>query len=674
MSQISYNGKVYDNPENLSIETMSNIGFYTFEYFPKDKVMVNSKLMVKVYNCNPVYANMPYDFIDEFVDDEYARDYEEMFENIEHGAKRASDTFKVKSTGRMCKVTLTPSLYDAEGILEAAIGVVEDVTDVVDEEREKEDKYRKAMQEAFETANAASHAKSDFLANMSHDIRTPMNAIIGMTAIAGTHIDDKERVQDCLKKITSSSKHLLSLINEVLDMSKIESGKIDMAEEDFNLSELIDNLIVMIRPQLVAHGHKLIVNINKLDHELVVGDSLRVQQLFVNLMSNAIKYTPDGGRIRFAITEKATNQPSVGCYEIEVEDNGIGMDEEFVENLFEPFTRANDKRIGKIQGTGLGMAITKNIVNMMGGNIRVKSKLNEGTKFTVTLYMKLQDVKEEHYEDFVNLYVLVVDDDYLSVESACGMLDEMGMRTEGVSTGHEAIEKIVERHEEGDDFFAVILDWKMPDMDGLETTRAIRTAVGDDVPIIIISAFDWPEIEADAREAGANAFISKPLFKSRFIHLFNSLVGNEVDKKDGSKPLSDFENIDLSGKRILLVEDNELNLEIATEILNMTKVTVESAMDGDVAVDMVKANEKGYYDLIFMDVQMPRMNGYEATRIIRNLEGGLGADVPIIAMTANAFSEDAQRALDAGMNEHVSKPFDLKALASVIEKWVLLRA
>jgi signal transduction histidine kinase/CheY-like chemotaxis protein len=636
--------------------------------------MVNSKLMVKVYNCNAVYANMPYDFIDEFVDDEYAHDYEEMFADIEHGAKRASDTFKVKSTGRMCKVTLTPSLYDAEGILEAAIGVVEDVTDVVDAEREKEEKYRKAMQEAFETANAASHAKSDFLANMSHDIRTPMNAIIGMTAIAGTHIDDKDRVQDCLKKITSSSKHLLSLINEVLDMSKIESGKIDMAEEDFNLSELIDNLIVMIRPQLVARGHELIVNINKLDHELVVGDSLRVQQLFVNLMSNAIKYTPDGGRIRFAITEKVTNQPSVGCYEIEVEDNGIGMDEEFVQNLFEPFTRANDKRIGKIQGTGLGMAITKNIVNMMGGEIKVESKLNEGTKFKVTLYMKLQDVKEEHCEDFVNLFVLVVDDDYMSVESACCMLNDMGMRTEGVSTGHEAVEKISQRHEEGNDYFAVILDWKMPDMDGLETTKAIRNAVGEDVPIIIISAFDWPAIEADAREAGANAFISKPLFKSRFIHLFNSLVGNENDKKDGSTPLSDFENIDLSGKRILLVEDNELNLEIATEILNMTKVTVESAMDGDVAVDMVKANEKGYYDLIFMDVQMPRMNGYEATKIIRNLEGGLGADVPIIAMTANAFSEDAQRAIDAGMNEHVSKPFDLKALASVIEKWVLLRA
>jgi CheY-like chemotaxis protein len=307
---------------------------------------------------------------------------------------------------------------------------------------------------------------------------------------------------------------------------------------------------------------------------------------------------------------------------------------------------------------------------MMGGNITVSSKLNEGTKFNVTLYMKLQDVKDEHYEEFVNLYVLVVDDDYMSVESACNMLDELGMRTDGVSTGHEALDRIIDRHKAGDDYFAVILDWKMPDMDGLETTRAIRSAVGEDVPIIIISAFDWPEIEQEAREAGANAFISKPLFKSRFIHLFNSLVGNEEEKNDAA-PLSDFENIDLSGKRVLLVEDNELNMEIATEILKMTKITVEVAMDGDVAVDMVKANEKGYYDLIFMDVQMPRMDGYEATKIIRKLDGGIGEEVPIIAMTANAFSEDVQKALNAGMNEHVSKPLDLKSLATVIKKWVL---
>jgi signal transduction histidine kinase/CheY-like chemotaxis protein len=670
MSKISYNGKVYNNSENLSLETMSNIGFYTFEYFPKDRLIINSKLTMVAYNCKEFYGNMPYDFIEEFVEEEYAAKYVEMYKNIDTGAKQASTAFKTKATGRMCKVTLTPNVYNDDGSLYSAIGVVEDITDAVDHEMEKESKYRHALQDAYDAANAASHAKSDFLANMSHDIRTPMNAIIGMTAIAGTHIDDKERVADCLKKITSSSKHLLSLINEVLDMSKIESGKIDMAEEDFNLSELIDNLLAMIKSQIQARGHELIVNINNVEHEQVIGDSLRIQQLFVNLMSNAIKYTPDGGVIKLAITEKPASQLRVGCYEIVVEDNGIGMSEEYMASLFEPFTRAKDERIGNVQGTGLGMAIAKNIVNMMGGNISVESKLNEGTKFTVTLYMKLQDVKDVRYDEFMNLYILVVDDDEISVESACCMLNELGMRTDGVSSGKEAVKKVVEHHGGTDDYFAIIVDWKMPDMDGIATTKAIRKAVGDDVPIIIISAYDWPEIEQEAREAGANAFVSKPLFKSRLAHLFNSLVGNE-DKGNDEAPLSEFENIDLSGNRALLVEDNELNREIAVEILEMTKINVEVATDGDIAVDMVKNGGKGYYDVIFMDIQMPRMDGYEATREIRKLENGVGNDIPIIAMTANAFAEDVQMALNAGMNEHVSKPLDLKSLAAVLRKWVL---
>jgi signal transduction histidine kinase/DNA-binding response OmpR family regulator len=670
MSKISYNGRVYNNSENLSLETMSNIGFYTFEYFPKDKLIINSKLTMVAYNCKEFYGNMPYDFIDEFVEEEYAPKYVEMYRNIDTGAKQASTAFKTKGTERMCKVTLTPNVYNADGSLYSAIGVVEDITDAVDHEMEKESKYRKVLQDAFDAANAANHAKSDFLANMSHDIRTPMNAIIGMTAIAGTHIDDKERVADCLKKITASSKHLLSLINEVLDMSKIESGKIDMAEEDFNLSELIDNLLAMIKPQIQAHFHELEVNINNVEHEQVIGDSLRIQQLFVNIMSNAIKYTPDGGTINLTITEKPASQLRVGCYEIVVEDNGIGMSEEYISRLFEPFTRANDERIGNIQGTGLGMAIAKNIVNMMGGDICVESKLNEGTRFTITLYMKLQDVKDVHYEEFMDLFVLVVDDDEISVESACCMLNELGMRTEGVCSGREAVKRVVEHHGGTDDYYAIIIDWKMPDMDGIATTKAIRKAVGDDVPIIIISAYDWPEIEQEAREAGANAFVSKPLFKSRLAHLFNSLVGN-ADKGNEAAPLSEFENIDLSGNRALLVEDNELNREIAVEILEMTKINVEVATDGDIAVDMVKKGGKGYYDVVFMDIQMPRMNGYEATREIRKLENGAGKDVPIIAMTANAFAEDVQMAMSAGMNEHVPKPLDLKSLAGILKKWVL---
>jgi CheY-like chemotaxis protein len=283
--------------------------------------------------------------------------------------------------------------------------------------------------------------------------------------------------------------------------------------------------------------------------------------------------------------------------------------------------------------------------------------------------MKLQDVKDVHYEEFMNLYVLVVDDDEISVESACCMLNELGMRTDGVSSGRRAIEKVMEHHGGVDDYFAIIVDWKMPDMDGIETTKAIRRAVGEDVPIIIISAYDWPEIEQEAREAGANAFVSKPLFKSRLAHLFNSLVGNE-DKESEEAPLGEFENIDLSGRRALLVEDNELNLEIATEILKMTNIKVEVATDGDIAVEMVRNGGRGYYDVIFMDIQMPRMDGYEATREIRGLENEIGKDIPIIAMTANAFAEDVQMALSAGMDEHVSKPLDLKSLATVLKKWV----
>jgi signal transduction histidine kinase/DNA-binding response OmpR family regulator len=543
-------------------------------------------------------------------------------------------------------------------------------TSDVNEERQHQIEIQKALQDAYDSATAANHAKSDFLANMSHDIRTPMNGIIGMTAIAGTHIDDKERVQDCLQKITAASKHLLSLINEVLDMSKIESGKVDMAEEDFNLSELVDNLLVMVRPQIEAHRHDLAVNINSVEHEKVIGDSLRMQQLFVNLLSNAIKYTPDGGKIKISITEKPTNEHRLGWYEVIFEDNGIGMTEEFAANIFEPFARAKDARIGKVQGTGLGMAISRNIVHMMGGDIKVESKLNVGTKFIVTFYLKLQETQEVRYEDFVDLPVLVTDDDEASMESARVMLLDLGMDAEGVCSGEEALKRIIDRHERSDDYFAVIVDWKMPGMDGLATTRAIREAVGNDVPIIIISAYDWSDIEHEARKAGATDFISKPLFKSRLAHLFNRLVGNEEEEAQIA-PLQDFSEMDLSGYHVLLVEDNELNAEIAKEILEMTGICVDCAEDGSDAVELVRDPKNTKYDLILMDVQMPKMNGYDATRAIRNLDSEYCKSVPIVAMTANAFAEDVQAALSAGMNEHIAKPLNMDELAKVLNKWVL---
>ena len=539
------------------------------------------------------------------------------------------------------------------------------VDDLIKKERQQE----VALQAAYEAAEAANKAKTNFLSNMSHDIRTPMNGIIGMTAIAAAHIDDKERVQDSLQKITQASKHLLSLINEVLDMSKIESGKVNLIEEEFNLSDLIDNLLSMMNPQIEEHHHELSVNIAGVVHEEVIGDSLRIQKVFTNLMGNAIKYTPDGGRIQLSISEKSSNQAKVGCYEFVFEDNGIGMSEEFVGHVFEPFVRASDTRVDQIQGTGLGMPISRNIVRMMGGDIKVESKPGVGSRFTVTMYLKLQDSVEIHYDRFVNLDVLVADDDAISLESCCGMLNDLGMKAEGVPNGAAAVERVVCHHRQKRDYFACIIDWKMPDMDGIAVTRAIRREVGKDVPIIIISAYDWSDIEQEALAAGANAFISKPLFRSRLARTFSALVGDEEDQAV-ERPHAALEDIDMAGRRALLVEDNRLNAEIAMEILRMTGIGVEHAADGIEAVDRMNECADGYYDIVFMDIQMPRMNGYDATRAIRAMNRDYCRQVPIVAMTANAFAEDVQAAKTVGMNEHIAKPLDLRTLAKTLVRWL----
>lgn len=555
-------------------------------------------------------------------------------------------------------------VHEKDGSLAVVIGT-RNVDDLIKKERQQET----ALQAAFDAAEAANKAKTDFLSNMSHDIRTPMNGIIGMTAIAAAHIDDRERVQDSLQKITQASKHLLSLINEVLDMSKIESGKVNLIEEEFNLSDLIDNLLTMTNSQIEEHHHELCVNISGVTHEAVVGDSLRIQKVFTNLMSNAVKYTPDGGKIQLSISEKPSNQAKVGCYEFIFEDNGIGMREEFIDQIFEPFTRAADDRVDKIQGTGLGMPICRNIVRMMGGDIKVESKLGVGSRFTVTIYLKLQDTAEVRYDKFIDLDVLVADDDALSLESCCGMLNDFGMKAEGVSTGIQAVEHVVLHHQQKRDYFACIIDWKMPDMDGIATTRAIRKAIGNEVPIIIISAYDWSDIEQEARAAGANAFISKPLFRSRLAKTFSALVGEE-EHEEQSAPLIELGKMDLADRRALLVEDNELNAEIAEEILEMTGIAVECAADGTEAVDKISECKDGYYDIIFMDIQMPKMNGYDAARAIRAMNRNYCKQVPIIAMTANAFAEDVQAAKTVGMNEHIAKPLDLNALAKTLNKWL----
>ena len=538
----------------------------------------------------------------------------------------------------------------------------------VSQEKKTEIESRKALKEAYHAAENASRAKTEFLSNMSHDIRTPMNAIVGLTAIAGANIENQDKVVECLGKITKSSRHLLGLINEVLDMARIESGRMSLAEEDFSLPELVDNLLTLTKPTIDEHKHQLEVHIEHIEHEAVCGDSLRIQQVFVNLMSNAIKYTPDGGSITFSIKEKPNGFSELGCYEFSIEDNGIGMTPEFQKIMFEPFSRADDHRTTKVQGTGLGMAIARNIVNLMNGDIQVESAPNKGTKITVTVYLKLQENEKEQEKELIDLPVLVVDDDKTCCESTVATLQEIGIAGEWVLTGKEAVERCYARHETNSDYFAVILDWKMPEMDGIATARKIRERVGEDVTIIILTSFDFSEIEEEARAAGVNAFMAKPLFRSRLTATLRQFTSGKKEQ-DARNYLEDFAKTDYTGKRLLLVEDNDLNREIATEILGMTGVTVETAENGKIAVEKVAAAPENWYSLVLMDIQMPVMNGYEATAAIRSLPGSRGK-VPIIAMTANAFAEDVQLAKNTGMNEHIAKPLDLNKLNDVLKQWL----
>lgn len=538
----------------------------------------------------------------------------------------------------------------------------------VSQEKKAEIESHKALKDAYRAAENASRAKTEFLSNMSHDIRTPMNAIVGLTAIAGANIESQDRVVECLGKITKSSRHLLGLINEVLDMARIESGRISLAEEDFSLPELVDNLLTITKPAIDEHHHQLEAHVEHIEHEAVCGDSLRIQQVFVNLMSNAVKYTPDGGNITLTIKEKPNGFSELGCYEFSIEDNGIGMTPEFQKIMFEPFSRADDHRTTKVQGTGLGMAIARNIVNLMNGDIQVESAPNKGTKITVTVYLKLQKNEKEQEKELLDLPVLVVDDDKTCCESTVATLQEIGIAGEWVLTGKEAVERCYARHETNSDYFAVILDWKMPEMDGIATARKIRERVGEDVTIIILTSFDFSEIEEEARAAGVNAFMAKPLFRSRLTATLRQFTSGKKEE-NARNYLEDFAKENYAGKRILLVEDNELNREIAAEIIGMTGVTIDSAENGKIAVEKVMEAPEKWYDLIFMDIQMPIMNGYEATAAIRALAGSRGK-VPIIAMTANAFAEDVQLAKNTGMNEHIAKPLDLNKLNDVLKQWL----
>jgi signal transduction histidine kinase/FixJ family two-component response regulator len=443
----------------------------------------------------------------------------------------------------------------------------------VDREVRKEMEQKQILADAFAQAEYANRAKTTFLNNMSHDIRTPMNAILGMTAIAAMHIDDKERVADALNKITLSGKHLLGLINSVLDMSKIESGRISLVEEEFNLSDTIDSLIALFYSQMVEKKMELKVDLSPIEHEDVIGDDRRLQQILINIMGNAIKFTPEGGKIFLGIREKVSHVAGRACYEFVFEDNGIGMDPDFIDKIFEPFARAPQTVASHVEGSGLGMSIAVNIARLMGGDIQVASRPGQGSRFTVTVYLQINHVTPQDIHMLAELPVLVVDDEELACESACEILRSLEMRVEYVLSGDDAVERVRQAHQDNEDFSVVILDWKMPGKDGVETAREIRAVVGDEIPIIILSAYDWSDIEQEATLAGVNAFIEKPLFRTKLTHVLTEILG-VPHNKEKSSDLDTYVQKDYSGRRVLLVEDNELNVEVAKELLEMVGLKV----------------------------------------------------------------------------------------------------
>ena len=523
----------------------------------------------------------------------------------------------------------------------------------------------RALDKAKEEAIRANKAKSEFLSNMSHDIRTPMNGIVGMTSIAITNIDDLPRVKDCLKKISLSSKHLLGLINDVLDMSKIESGKLTLNMEQLSLRDVMENMVNIIRPQVNARRQHFDIFIQEIQAEEVHCDSVRLNQVLINLLSNAVKFTPEEGRINVYLSQEASQlgEGYVRCH-FRVKDTGIGMTPEFKEKIFDTFTREDNARVGKTEGTGLGMAITKCIVDAMQGTIEVESRPGEGSEFHVVLDLQKALVAEDDMM-LPPWNMLVVDNNEDLCVSAAAALKEIGVEAEWVLDGKTAVEMVEKRHKENNDYHFVLLDWKMPGMDGLETTREIRKRVGDKVPILIISAYDWSDIEEEARAAGACGFVSKPLFKSSLYLGLSHFSEEDIVKKEHQVK----EKLDLSGKRILLAEDNELNWEIANEILTSAGFEVELAENGQICVDKFSQSQEGYYDVILMDLRMPVMNGYDATVAIRALKR-TDAGLPIIAMTADAFSEDVQRCMECGMNAHISKPIDVELLMEQLRKFL----
>ena len=567
------------------------------------------------------------------------------------------------------------SLWDRElfGVVsypdeKRAIAAVRDITDDIPRLSDEVGSANAALRSALDAANAANRAKTDFLSNMSHDIRTPLNAIIGMTTIAEAHLDERERLADCLEKIGLSSKHLLAIINDILDMSRIESGKMTVSSETFTMADFIHSLMAVFRPNAEAKRQKILLDFTGIVHEEVLGDPLRIQQVLVNILSNAVKFTPEEGTISLTVRETAetiSGDRKFSYYEFTVQDTGIGMDREFIEKIFLPFER--DKNVHHIEGTGLGMAITQNLVKMMNGEITVESEKGKGTKFTVTLPLEQLERAEGGFEALRGLKVLAADIDAASLDSLKRMLGDFGMECDAVASGWEAQDLAAKAHIRGEDYFAILLGWRLPVVDGVQTCREIRAIVGKKTPIIIMSSYEWKMTADEMHKYGVSEFLPKPLFRSRLGELLYSYTDEGRTARNKSEN-GDSESF--AGSRILLVEDNEINREIGVELIGMLGAEVECAENGRVALEMFRDSPAGKYDLIFMDIQMPEMDGFEATRAIRALSREDGKTIPIVAMSANAFVDDIRACKRAGMNAHVPKPVSIQSLAETMSRFL----
>ena len=538
----------------------------------------------------------------------------------------------------------------------------------VDEQTRETIAQNQILADALAQAQHANISKTTFLSTMSHDIRTPMNAIIGFTTMALRHFDNQAQVRDSLEKVLSSSNHLLGLINDILDMSRIDSGRVEIQEQECNLSELVHSLIHIIQPQIRAKQQQFHIDAFQVKNEYVYADQLKVNQVLINILSNAVKYTPATGTISFRISQFESDKPGYAKYEFRIKDNGMGMGKEFLKHIFDPFERdlSNTKTLG-IQGTGLGMTITKKMVEIMSGTISVESELDKGSEFTVTLDLKLQEnVKYLTNGELEGLRALVVDDDFETCDSVTEILNKLGVRSEWTTSSREAVFRAKKALNDKDPFNAYIVDWLMHEMNGIETVRQLRRVVGDNAPIVILTAYDYSDIEDDARAAGVTEFCTKPLFISDLKKVLSRAVGNVAIEETPD----DLTETDFTGKRVLLVEDVEVNREIAKVVLAETGLSVDEAVDGADALQIFSRSENNYYDLILMDVQMPKLNGYEATKKIRELDRADAKNIPIIAMTANAFEEDKANALNAGMNDHIAKPLDIAKLLSTLKKYL----